>query len=144
MAHYLAGWHATGTVGTFAAAAAAGRLLGLGPDAMEHALGLAATRAAGLKASFGTMAKPLHAGRAAAGGVLAALLAEQGFTAGVGAIEGHQGFAATQTTDFDEEREDRELGDRLGIEGISTRSMRAAVERMARSTRFNVWSATGR
>ena len=118
IAHYLAGWHASGTTGTFAAAAAAGRALGLDGDAMEHALGLAATQAAGLKVSFGTMAKPLHCGRAAAGGVLAALLAEQGFTAGRAAIEGHQGFAATQTTDFDPERGDRELGDRLGIEGV--------------------------
>jgi 2-methylcitrate dehydratase PrpD len=116
-AHYLAGWHATGTVGTLAAAAAAGRLLGLDPDAMEHAFGLAATQAAGLKVSFGTMAKPLHAGRAAAGGVLAALLAEQGFTAGRAAIEGHQGLAATQTPDFDPERADLELDGRLGIEG---------------------------
>jgi 2-methylcitrate dehydratase PrpD len=116
-AHYLAGWHATGTVGTLAAAAAAGRLLGLDPDAMEYAFGLAATQAAGLKVSFGTMAKPLHAGRAAAAGVLAALLAEQGFTAGRASIEGHQGLAATQTPDFDPERADVELDGRLGIEG---------------------------
>jgi 2-methylcitrate dehydratase PrpD len=116
IAHYLAGWHATGTIGTFAAAAAAGRVLGLDPDQMEQAFGLAATQAAGLKVSFGTMAKPLHAGRAAASGILAALLAEQGFTAGHDAIEAHQGFADTQTTDFDPDRADREMGDRLGIE----------------------------
>ena len=117
-AHYLQGWHATGTVGTFAAAAAAGNVLGLQPDAMERALGLAATQAAGLKVSFGTMAKPLHGGRAAAGGVLSALLAEQGFTGPVGSIEGHEGFAATQTSDFDPERPDREMGDRLGIDAV--------------------------
>jgi 2-methylcitrate dehydratase PrpD len=117
-AHYLAGWHATGTVGTFAAAAAAGNVLALDPEAMEIALGLAATQAAGLKVSFGTMAKPLHGGRAAAAGVLSALLAEQAFTGPLSAIEGHQGFASTQTPDFDPERADRELGDRLGIEGV--------------------------
>jgi 2-methylcitrate dehydratase PrpD len=117
-AHYLAGWHATGTVGTFAAAAAAGSVLGLDAETTERALGLAATQAAGLKASFGTMGKPLHGGRAAAGGVLAALLAEQGFTGPASSIEGHQGFAATQTTDFDAGRADDELGDRLGIEGV--------------------------
>jgi 2-methylcitrate dehydratase PrpD len=117
-AHYLAGWHSTGTVGMFAAAAAAGSVLALDPESMEIALGLAATQAAGLKVSFGTMAKPLHGGRAAAGGVLAALLAEQGFTGPLSAIEGHQGFASTQTPDFDPERADLELGDRLGIEGV--------------------------
>ncbi|HWX09153.1 MAG TPA: MmgE/PrpD family protein, partial [Gaiellaceae bacterium] len=116
--HYLAGWHATGTLGTFAAAAAAGRIIGLDPEAMEQALGLAATQAAGLKVSFGTMAKPLHAGRAAASGVLAALLAEQAFTAGAGAIEAHQGFASTQAPGFDAARVDAEIGERLGIEGV--------------------------
>jgi 2-methylcitrate dehydratase PrpD len=117
-AHYLAGWHATGTVGTLAAAAAAGNVLALDPEAMDRALGLAATQAAGLKVSFGTMGKPLHGGRAAAGGVLSALLVEQGFTGPLSAIEGHQGFAATQTTDFDAERVEHELGDLLGIEGV--------------------------
>ncbi|MCW2975107.1 MAG: hypothetical protein JWM06_388 [Actinomycetia bacterium] len=116
--HYLAGWHATGTVGTFAAAAAAGRAIGLDAAAMEQALGLAATQAAGLKVSFGTMAKPLHAGRAAAAGVLSALLAEQGLTAARGAIEAEQGFAATQAPGFDHRRPDREMGERLGIESV--------------------------
>jgi 2-methylcitrate dehydratase PrpD len=116
--HYLAGWHATGTVGAFAAAAAAGRAIDLDAGTMESALGLAATQAAGLKISFGTMAKPLHGGRAAAAGVLAALLAEQGFTAGAGAVEAHQGFASTQAPDFDPERVETELGGRLGIEGV--------------------------
>jgi 2-methylcitrate dehydratase PrpD len=116
--HYLRGWHATGTLGAFAAAAAAGRVVGLDAEAMERALGLAATQAAGLKVSFGTMAKPLHAGRAAANGVMAALLAEQGFTAGLGAVEGHQGFASTQAPGFDESRITAELGDRQGIEGV--------------------------
>lgn len=115
--HYLRGWHATGTIGTFAAAAAAGRAIRLDAEAMERALGLAATQAAGLKVSFGTMAKPLHAGRAAANGVLAALLAEQGFSAGMGAVEAHQGFASTQAPGFDAGRAE-ELGDQSGIEGV--------------------------
>ena len=116
--HYLRGWHATGTIGAFGAAAAAGRAIGLDEPAMERAFGLAATQAAGLKASFGTMSKPLHAGRAAGAGVLAALLAEQGYTAGAAGIEGHQGFAATQAAGFDPARIESEIGDRAGIEGV--------------------------
>ena len=117
--HYTAGWHSTGTVGAFAAAAGASRALSLDPDATERALGLAATQAAGLKISFGSMAKPLHGGRAAAAGVLAALLAEQGFTAPRGSIEGPQGFAATQVPHFVPERPDEVMGERLGLESIS-------------------------
>jgi 2-methylcitrate dehydratase PrpD len=117
--HYVAGWHSTGTLGTFAAAAGAGRALRLDADAMERALGLAATQAAGLKVSFGSMAKPLHGGRAAAAGVLAALLAEQGFTAPRGAIEAPQGFAATQAPGFDPQRPDGVMDGRLGLESIS-------------------------
>jgi 2-methylcitrate dehydratase PrpD len=117
--HYIAGWHSTGTLGTFAAAAGAGRALGLDAEAMERALGLAATQAAGLKISFGSMAKALHGGRAAAAGVLAALLAEQGFTAPLGAIEAPQGFAATQAPGFDPGRPDEVMDGRLGLESIS-------------------------
>ena len=93
--HYAAGFHATGTLGTFGAAAAASHLLGLDMDAWCNAIGLAGTQAAGLKSGFGTMAKPLHAGRAASNGLLAALLARGGFTGNPAIIETAQGFAAT-------------------------------------------------
>jgi len=93
--HYAAGFHSTGTVGTFGAAAACAHLLGLDEDAWSQALGLAGTQAAGLRCSFGTMAKPLHAGRAASAGLLAALLARRGFTAQPQILEVSQGFAAT-------------------------------------------------
>ncbi|HKF19774.1 MAG TPA: MmgE/PrpD family protein [Candidatus Dormibacteraeota bacterium] len=91
--HYQSGWHATGTMGTFGAAAACSHLLGLDADRWGHALGLAGTQAAGLKASFGTMAKPLHAGKAAADGLLAATLAAAGFTANPAVLEAPQGLA---------------------------------------------------
>ena len=97
-AHYANGFHATGTIGTFGAAAAAAHVLGLTDAQARHALGLAATQAAGLKCMFGTMAKPLHAGKAAMNGLWAARLAQQGFTAAADGIEGAQGFAATQCT----------------------------------------------
>ena len=93
--HYEVGFHSTATLGTFGAAAACCHLLGLDVASWRNAIGLAATQAAGLKASFGTMAKPLHAGRAAASGLTAVLLARKGFTAGEDVIEAPQGFAAT-------------------------------------------------
>ncbi|MFT3801386.1 MAG: MmgE/PrpD family protein [Burkholderiaceae bacterium] len=94
--HYQHGFHTTGTIGTFGATAACASLLGLTAARTRHALGLAATQAAGLKSMFGTMAKPLHAGKAAVNGLLAARLAARGFTADESAIEGEQGFARTQ------------------------------------------------
>jgi 2-methylcitrate dehydratase PrpD len=99
--HSAAGWHATGTLGTFAAAAACARLLRLDAQATERALGLAATQAAGLKASVGTTGKALHAGKAAADGMLAALLAEQGSTAAAQSVER---FADATTATFDADR----------------------------------------
>ena len=87
-AHYDAGWHITGTSGVFGAAAAIGKLLGLGEQQMVWALGLAATQAAGLREMFGSMAKSFHPGRSAQNGYAAALLAQAGFTAGERAIEG--------------------------------------------------------
>ena len=96
MAHYLQGFHATGTLGTFGAAATAARLLGLDVDATRNALGVAASASAGLRANVGTMTKPLHAGMAAMHGVLAATLAGQGWQAAPDALEQpHLGYAAS-------------------------------------------------
>jgi len=96
-AHYARGHHATGTLGTFAAAAGSARILGLDAEACSTALGIAATQAAALKSMFGTMCKPLHAGKAAANGQYAALLAKRGFSSRSDAIECSQGFADTQS-----------------------------------------------
>src|SRR5262249_61597304 len=79
-------------VGTIGAAAAASRLLGLEEEATGRALAIAASEASGLKANFGTMAKPLHAGLAARNGVLAARLAQAGLSASADALVGDQGF----------------------------------------------------
>lgn len=95
--HYARGWHATGTLGTFGSAAACASAMRLDEERWQHALGIAAAQAAGLKSMFGTMCKPFHAGKAAANGLLAASLAARGFTSNPEAIETHQGFAATQT-----------------------------------------------
>jgi 2-methylcitrate dehydratase PrpD len=95
--HYERGWHNTATLGTFGAAGACARLLGLDEDRWLHALGIAGTQAAGLKAVFGTMCKPLQAGRAAANGLLAAVLAAGGFTSSQEIVEGPLGFGATHS-----------------------------------------------
>jgi len=78
------GWHGTGVFGRIGAGAAAAVLLGLDADRALMALSLAATQTSGLTASFGTMAKPFHAGKAAMDGILAAQLAAGGFTGGAG------------------------------------------------------------
>lgn len=95
--HYDKGFHSTATLGTIGAAIAAAKLMRLDRDRLEMAISLGATQAAGLKAMFGSMAKPFHAGKAAANGVVAATLAHAGFVAGRSAIEGPTGFYATQT-----------------------------------------------
>lgn len=95
--HYARGFHATGTLGAFGAAAACAHLLGLDEAATARAYGLAGSQAAGLKAQFGTMTKPLHAGRAAEAGVMAALWARAGMSARLDILEHPRGFAVTQS-----------------------------------------------
>ncbi|MBI4191724.1 MAG: MmgE/PrpD family protein [Betaproteobacteria bacterium] len=90
--HYEKGWHATATLGVFGAAAAGARLLGLSVDQTTTALALSASLASGIKSNLGSMAKPLHVGNCARNGLLAALLAQDGFTANADAFEHSQGF----------------------------------------------------
>ncbi|MBI2525853.1 MAG: MmgE/PrpD family protein [Candidatus Rokubacteria bacterium] len=92
--HYEHGWHATCTLGTLGAAAAASRLLGLDAAQARMALATAASQSSGLKENFGTMTKPFHVGHAARSGVLAALLAREGWTASEQALEGPQGWVS--------------------------------------------------
>jgi 2-methylcitrate dehydratase PrpD len=109
-AHYEKGFHATGTLGTMGAAAAAARLLGLDATQTRTALAIAASQASGLKENFGTMTKPFHAGHAARSGVLSALLAREGFTASEQALEGPQGYFAVLGAGRREERALEALG----------------------------------
>jgi 2-methylcitrate dehydratase PrpD len=103
-------WHGTGTLGTVASAAAAAKLLSLTPQEIRCALGIASSTAAGLVANFGTMTKPFHAGHAGRNGVVAAMLAQKGFTSAPDVLEVHggYGYALAKTYDFDGIR------DRLG------------------------------
>jgi len=90
--HYKKGFHTSGTVGTFGAAAAAAKLLGLNRDQLRYMLGIAASMASGIRVNFGTMTKPLHVGRAAQNGVSAALLAHGGFAGDPDGLDGSWGF----------------------------------------------------
>ncbi len=85
--HYRAGWHATATLGRLGGAAACARLLGLDAAGIDRAVGLAAAQLGGIHESFGTMAKPFQVGRAAADGLLAALMAAGGMTGPAGVLD---------------------------------------------------------
>jgi len=93
-AYHLKGWHPTAVLGTVGAAAAVAHLHRLSPLACGNALALAASMAGGLVANFGTMTKPLHAGRAAACAIEAVRLAALGLTAAPDVFEHHAGFLA--------------------------------------------------
>ena len=90
--HYAKGHHTTGTIGTFAATAAAAKLWGLSPEQTGFALGIASSKSAGIRANFGTMTKPYHAGAAAENGITAARLAKLGYEADPSALDGQWGF----------------------------------------------------
>lgn len=90
--HYEKGWHPTATLGIFGATASVARLMHLNESQVLHALALTASMASGVKANFGSMAKPLQVGHACNKGVLCAQLAAAGLTANPAALEGKQGF----------------------------------------------------
>ena len=90
--HYEKGWHPTATLGTLGAAAASAHLMRLSPEQTTRALAIAASLAAGIKANFGTMVKPLHVGHAARNGLFAAMIAADGFTSSADVFEHKQGF----------------------------------------------------
>lgn len=98
--HYDRGFHSTSTAGSLGAAVACAHLAGLSQERACVALGLAATQASGLKAMFGSMGKPWHAGLAARNGLVAARLAGRGFTGPVDILENPQGFANAYSGDF--------------------------------------------
>ena len=90
--HRNRGWHATATVGAVGSAAGCARLMKLDTEATAHAISLATSMAGGFMSQFGTMAKPVHAGLAAAGAVKAAQFAAAGITAGSETLHGEKGM----------------------------------------------------
>jgi 2-methylcitrate dehydratase PrpD len=99
--HYQTGFHSTATCGTFAAAAAAGRLMQLDDEATGRALAIAGSQSAGLRENFGTMTKPFHAGRSSESGVAAAQFAAYGWTATDRILEAPRGFFSAAGGGYD-------------------------------------------
>jgi len=93
------GFHPSAVFGRYSAAAAASVLLGLDRAQIASALGVAGTTAGGLNASFGTMSKPFHLGKAAMDGILAADLAREGFEAATNLLDADNGLVGTLVQD---------------------------------------------
>lgn len=122
-AHYKY-WHTTGTVGAFGAAAAAATILELDAARIAHALATSATFTAGLQQAFRSdaMSKPLHAGRAAEAGVLAALLAANGVTGAADMFEGDAGFGQAMSGKCDWSKAVDGLGSRYNIGAMTIKN----------------------
>jgi len=115
VAHFRDGaahWHITNTCGVLGAAAAAGRLLRLTQEQMIYAFAIAGTQACGVREVFGSMCKPFHAGKAAQNGVVAALLAQRGFTGTDGIFEGARGLVGVMAKGHDINEATKDLGAR--------------------------------
>lgn len=113
--HYDRGWHITGSTGTVGAAAACARLLQLDTQRTAMALGLAASQPIGMREQFGTMTKPFHPGGAARAGLMAALMAQHGYTASAAALEAPRGMMQTISTKNDWREITDQLGERFEI-----------------------------
>ncbi len=116
LSHYKI-FHTTGTAGTIAAAAAVSHLLNADEETMLHSLGSAGTQSAGLWEFLRDAAdsKQLHTAKAAADGLLAAYLAQDGFTGAKRILEGAQGMAAGMSSDADARKLTEGLGERWAV-----------------------------
>lgn len=96
--HYDVGWHITSTTGSIGAAVAVGKLLGLDTPTLQQAIGIASTQVTGMQEYFGTDTKSFHVGRAAQNGMLAALLARNGYTSSMHGLEAKYGWTHVVST----------------------------------------------
>lgn len=117
--HLSRGFHTTGTVGPFGAAVAVGKLLGLRQDEMVSAIGIAGLQGAGLLEILhdGAMVKPIHPGKAAMGGLLAAIFARNGAKGPASIFEGQKGFLGAMADKIDHDALLRGLGEEFEILG---------------------------
>jgi 2-methylcitrate dehydratase PrpD len=90
--HYRHGWHTTSVAGVIGATATAGHIMGLSPEQLQQAFGIATSEAAGSRSNFGTDTMPMHSGRAARSGLLSAMLAAKGLTGNPQALEAPMGW----------------------------------------------------
>jgi 2-methylcitrate dehydratase PrpD len=127
LSHYNQGWHATATVGRFGAAAGSAKLLGLSPDQIVNALGIAGTQLGGLRQVFGTMSKSFHAGKAAMDGLLSALLARRGFDSSKEIFEGKFGIGKVYSDNPDLTKLTENLGTNYHILDVSFKPYPAAL-----------------
>ena len=119
--HYGRGFHPTGTCGTFGAAVVASRLLGLDAEQTNCALGIAGSQAAGSLEFLaqGAWTKRMHPGWAAHSGVIAALLAKEGFLGPTTIFEGRDGFFHGYSDDVDASKALEGLGETFYINKVS-------------------------
>ena len=119
------GWHPTPVLGTIGAVAGSANVLKLTPEQSLMALGIGSSLAGGLLQNFGTMTKPLHAGNSARNGVVAALLAQNGFTGNESVMEGNLGFCsmftAGKVNGLENKEEDLGKNWRIVTPGMSTK-----------------------
>jgi 2-methylcitrate dehydratase PrpD len=108
--HYEDGFHSTGTCGPFGSAAACAKLLRFDASKTRTAFGIAASESAGLRENFGTMTKPFQAGHAAESGLIAAQLADLGWTAAQNILEAQRGFFRAAGGSYDPEAIMHKLG----------------------------------
>jgi 2-methylcitrate dehydratase PrpD len=108
--HYEDGFHSTGTCGPFGSAAACARLMRFDVSKARTAFGIAASESAGLRENFGTMTKPFQAGHAAESGLIAAQLADLGWTAAQNILEAQRGFFRAAGGSYDPEAIMNKLG----------------------------------
>ena len=108
--HYQNGFHSTGTIGIFGAAAAAAKLRGMDTEMIAQALGIAASKSSGIRVAFGTMTKPYHAGAAAQGGIVATELARIGYRTAPEALDGPWGYFQVAGSGVDPEAIQGKLG----------------------------------
>ncbi|KAK5064266.1 hypothetical protein LTR84_000099 [Exophiala bonariae] len=108
--HYDIGWHITSTTGSIGAAVAVGKLMDLTSEQMAHAIGIAATQVTGLREMFGSDTKSFHVGRSAQNGLMAAVLASNGYTSSLQALEAKRGWANVVSVSNDLDAQIASLG----------------------------------
>jgi 2-methylcitrate dehydratase PrpD len=113
--HYRKGFHTTGTIGTFGSFAASSTLMDLNEEQLRFGLSIAASLASGIRVNFGTMTKPLHAGRAASNGITASKLGKMGYTADLNGLDGEWGFFQVAGGGYDPGKIIGTLGDPYSI-----------------------------